>query len=278
MSKIAILTDSSCDLSAEYISELPIKVIPLRIVFEEKEYRDKIEITSDEIYEKMVEEIPKTSLPSPEDVLKGISDLEAQGYTDVIGLFISSGLSGTFNVIRNIADQYKGPMNIRIIDSFQVSMGLGYTVWEAAKIAASEGEVDEVIEVIKKTLKLIQVDFVVGTLDYLRKGGRISHFSGTVGELLQVKPILTIQDGSIETVKKVNGRKKSIRMLLEKTDEDKKRIPQYISVLHANAKKEAVLVKETLLEKYPEALVSVEEISAVVGVHTGPGLIGLVFY
>lgn len=278
MSKIAILTDSSCDLSKEYMETLPIKVIPLRIVFEDKEYRDRVEITSQEIYEKMEEEIPKTSLPSPEDVLRSIKDLEEEGYTDIIGLFISSGLSGTFNVVRNIADQYKGSMNIKIIDSFQVSMGLGYAVWEAAKAAKNEQSVEAVIGAIKQSLRLIEVNFVVGTLEYLKKGGRISHFSGTIGELLQVKPILSIQDGSIETIKKVNGRKKSIRALIEKTCDDKKRSPKYISVVHADAKEEARLVGEKLESLYPEASVEIGEISAVVGVHTGPGLIGLVFY
>ena len=276
MNKIAIITDSSSDLTAELIGDLPIEIIPLRIIFDNAEYRDRVDIGSKEIYDRMNTEIPKTSLPSPEDIVNVFEKLKSEGYTQVIGMFISSGLSGTFNVVKTIASKYEKYMEIEIIDSLQVSMGLGYLVLNAARLSLTDIEINDIIKEIKELREKISINFVVGTLEYLKKGGRIGHLSGVVGEILQIKPILTIQDGSIETVKKVKGRKKSIKSLLELSEHTSCENIEHISILHANAEEEASKIKNQLLLDCPDVKIEVMYISAVVGVHTGPGLIGIV--
>lgn len=278
MTKVAIITDSSCDLTPEIIGNLPIKIIPLRILFEETEYKDRVDIQSQEIYEKMRSEIPTTSLPAAADIIKVIENLKNQGYTDIIGIFISSGLSGTFNVAKTIAESYNDQLNITIIDSLQVSMGLGYMVLDAANRAVNNESVEEIMQEIINISDLIKVDFVVGTLKYLKKGGRIGHLSGTIGEMLQVKPILTIRDGSIETIKKVNGRKKSIKALIDIIEDKSNKDLTNIIILHADAREEAEKIREQLNQNHPQIKILVISISAVVGVHTGPGLIGIARY
>ena len=130
--KIAIVTDSTSDIPREIVEQYDIRVIPLRILYQDREYRDQIDITADEVYRRLEQEVPTTSLPAPGDVLALFEQLKSEGFTHVLAIHISSGLSGTAQLISHLAGQVED-MVIRVVDSRSISMGLGYTAIEAAR-------------------------------------------------------------------------------------------------------------------------------------------------
>ncbi|QZY56275.1 DegV family protein [Crassaminicella profunda] len=275
MNKIAIVTDSSCDLPDEVVQEYDIKILPLRIIYSSKEYRDRVEISAEEVYGKLEEEIPKTSLPSPEDVTDLFERLKEEGYTHVLGLFISSGLSGTYNMVKNLTDSFK-ELEIKLLDAKNLSIGLGFIVLQAAKEIKISNDFLKAYEKAEKGINNSKLFFVLKTLDYLRKGGRIGVVEGTIGELLGIKPVISVdEEGKYYSYTKVRGRKKSIEELYKIAKEKLTNKRCYVAVMHGYAEKEA----SNLLERIKE-IGNVEEtffgqISPVLGVHTGSGLIGL---
>ena len=195
--KVVIVTDSSCDLSDEQLEAFGIRMISLRITCQKAEYRDRVEISQDELYALMETELPKTSLPIPDDVAKLYDELAEEGATDVLHLCISSGLSGTYNMVRMLAEDYQDRMNIRVIDSKTLSGGLGQMVLEAAKALQNGASPDEAVEIAQKVRKNQLCVFVIKTLEYLRKGGRIGLVEGVLGSILQLKPIIFVNDDGI---------------------------------------------------------------------------------
>lgn len=275
MEKIAVITDSTCDLDQEILDQYHIKSIPLRIVYKDREYRDQIEISPEEIYALMPGEVPKTSLPTPEDALKVLNQLVSEGYTHILGVFISSGLSGTFNMMRGLAEDFTGAV-IEFVDSKSLSLGLGFPVLGAAKDVEAALTFEQVVANVKETCTKVKTFYVIKTLDYLKAGGRIGKVEGTIGELLDIKPIISInEEGVYYTIKKVRGRKKSIAQLLELVQE-KSGTPIRVGVLHGMAEEEGLEMK-ALIEKMDHVKeVLFTQISPVLTVHTGPGLLGLV--
>ncbi|WP_129600008.1 DegV family protein [Anaerophilus nitritogenes] len=278
MEKIAVITDSSCDLPQEWIQKYNIEVLPLRVIYSQQEFRDRVEISPQEVYENLEIETPKTSLPSPEDAKNLFHKLQEQEYTHVLGIFISSGLSGTYNMVKNVADEFE-KLTIELVDSKTLSMGLGFLVLEAAKEVYKNSNFAQIIEKIKKILHKSELFYVLKTLEYLRKGGRIGLVEGTVGEILGIKPIISIdEDGKYYTYKKVRGRKKSIDDIYSIVKEKIKDKRIDIAIMHGNAEEEAKKLLERIKDigNINETLFS--QISPVLGVHTGPGLIGVVTF
>ena len=209
--KTVIVTDSSCDLSDEQLSRYGIRMISLRIVCQNAEYRDRIDIQEDELYELLTRELPKTSLPLPEDVTSLYESLAQEGVTDVIHMSISSGLSGTFNMVRMITQDFEGRMRVHMVDSRTLSMGLGMMVLAAARALEEGATPEEAIE-RAQTVRRNQLGmFVIRTLEFLRKGGRIGKVEGVVGSLLQIKPIIYVNDeGIYATLAKARGYRSAV--------------------------------------------------------------------
>jgi len=197
MAKIAIISDSTSDLTLETIEKYNIRILPLRVIYTDGEYRDRVDITPEEIYSRFKEEIPTTSLPSPQDTTELFNKLKQEGYTHVIVVTISSGISGTMNMIRNIADSYEG-LSFEIIDSKSLTMGAGFAIIEGAKELEKAHDFEKAVNRIKEVLKKTKVYYVVQTLEYLKKGGRIGKVEGTIGELLNIKPIIAIKRSEAE--------------------------------------------------------------------------------
>ncbi|MEG2702711.1 MAG: DegV family protein, partial [Clostridia bacterium] len=209
--KTVIVTDSSCDLSDEQLAQYGVRMISLRVVCQNAEYRDRIDIQEDELYELLKKELPKTSLPLPEDVNDLYEQLASQQVTDVIHISISAGLSGTFNMVRMITEDFKDRMNIHIVDSKTLSTGLGMMVLEAGR-ALERGATPEAAIEAALTLRKTQLGmFVIRTLEFLRKGGRIGMVEGVVGSLLQIKPIIYVNnEGVYQTLAKSRGYKGAV--------------------------------------------------------------------
>lgn len=276
MGKVAIVSDSTSDLEAEIIEKYNIKILPLRVIYTDGEYKDRVDITPEEIYSRFNEEIPTTSLPSPQDTVDLFNQLRQEGYTHVIIVTISSGISGTMNMLRNMADSFEG-LVFEIIDSKLLSMGAGFAIIEGAKELEKTNDFEKTVNRIKAVLKKTRIFYVVKTLEYLKKGGRIGKVEGTIGELLNIKPIISVnEDGVYYSYKKVRGRSRSIEELLDIIKESARDRLVNIAVAHGDAFEEAqnLLKKVKALNNIKETVFT--QISPVLVVHTGPGLIGII--
>lgn len=276
--KVAIVTDTTCDLSDEVLKLNNIYMVPLQIIYETRSYRDRMEITADKVYGLLDKEIPKSSLPLPEDVKNILDRIVEDGYTDILYISISAGLSGTYNLIKLLAQEYT-KLNIEVVDSSTLSMGLGFLVLEAAKVINKTSDIKAAISRINTVRKSMSTMFVLNTLEYLRKGGRIGKVEGTVGNLLNIKPIIAVNDeGVYYTVTKGRGFKRAVSSMV---DEIKKRYegkPITIAVVYGEQIEGAKKLLETLKEKLDVTTTYITQVSPVLGMHTGPGLLGVVAF
>lgn len=275
MKKIAIITDSSCDLPVDIIKKFDIEVIPLRIIYKEGEYRDGVDITPDEVYDRLENEVPKTSMPSPADIIHTFQKLQDEGYTHCLVITLSSGLSGTYNTFKMVAQDFK--MDIEVIDSKGLSWVLGFLVMEAARLIQEKIDFREIIETIEHAKAKIKGFFIVDTLEYLKEGGRIGKVAATLGSMLNLKPIIAIdEEGKYYPFSIARGKKQALKKMMEPVLEQIKSTKSSIAILQGRAEKEA----EALLERFKElenvCELYISSISPALVVHTGPGLLGLV--
>ncbi len=277
-SKIAIVTDTTCDLSDEVLKLNNIYMVPMQIVYETRSYRDRMEITAEKVYDMLDKEIPKSSLPLPDDVKKILDKIVEEGYTDILYVSISAGLSGTYNLIRLLAQEYT-KLNIEVFDSTNLSMGLGFLVMEAAKVIKEKGDIKAALDRMKTIRKSMSTMFVLNTLEYLRKGGRIGKVEGTVGNLLNIKPIIAVnEEGVYYTVSKGKGFKKAVNTMVEEIKKRYEDKPISIAIVHGKQLEGAKMLLETLKEKLNITTSYITQASPVLGMHTGPGLLGIVAF
>ncbi|MGO1369460.1 MAG: DegV family protein [Senegalia sp. (in: firmicutes)] len=276
MKKIALITDSTCDLPKEIIDEYNIKIMPLKVIYSDGEYKDKVDIQPEDIYKRFSEEVPKTSLPSLGDCIDLFEKLKSEGYTHLIVTTISSGLSGTINMMKNAKNTVED-LEIEIIDSKSLSMGLGYPVLEGAKELKRTNDYVKTIERIKEVITKTDTFYVVETLEYLKKGGRIGRVEGTIGELLKIKPIISInKEGIYYTYKKIRGRNRSIKAIYDIVKERASKGKINVAVAHGNALDEGRALLDDIKKVKNVVETTFTQISPVLVVHTGPGLIGVI--
>lgn len=277
MEKIALITDTTCDLSETLLKKYNVEQLAFRIIYKDKDYKDKIEISSEEVYNNLQREIPTSSLPSMEDMENLFSELEEKGYTHVIAIVLSSGLSGIYNAVKIVSENHP-KLTTYVCDSKSISLGEGIVVLECAKMIKSGKSFVEIVKYIPNIISRIQTFFVVGTLEYLKKGGRIGKVAGTIGELLNIKPIVSIDnvDGKYYTYDKVRGRKQSLSRLIDIVKDILNKDKCSIYVMHGNAENEAKKIFE-MLKVLPNVTSAFFGgcISPVSGVHSGPGLVGV---
>ncbi|MDD3335546.1 MAG: DegV family protein [Eubacteriales bacterium] len=276
--KIMIVTDSSCDLSDEQLAKYGIRMISLRVVCQNAEYRDRVDIQEDELYALLEKELPKTSLPLPEDVSSLYEQIIADGYTDVLHFSISSGLSGTYNMVRMITEDFSDRLNIRVVDSKTLSTGLGMMVLEAARALEKGAAPDEAVEAALTVRKNQLGMFVIRTLEYLRKGGRIGMVEGVVGSILQIKPIIFVNDDGIyQTLAKARGFKNAIDTMLQEAKRFLGADKVNLSVVNGRAPEDAAALMERVKSEVDvQEGAFIAQVSPVLAIHTGPGLLGIV--
>ena len=275
MQKIALIVDSACDLSLETLKEKNIHLLPLRITYSHKEYRDKIDISADEIYDNLEKEVPKTSLPSAENMEEILVSLENEGYTHVIAITISSGLSGTFNSIRLALEDHP-QLTSYVFDTKILAMPEGLVALEVANLINDGKTFEEIVSEIPKIRRNITGYFTINTLEYLKRGGRIGKISGTIGEMLNLKPIVTVdEEGVYYTVCKARGRKQSILKLTNILKDELALGPCKVWVLQGGALEEGKSFMESTKDLKNIVSLDISQISPALGVHGGPGLLGL---
>lgn len=276
--KIALLTDSACDLPPEVIKEHSIHVLPLKIIYGTEEYSDRVDIQPEEVYEQMPARIPTTAMPGLGDIKEVFERIRKQGFNKVMAIHLSAGLSGTHDAVKMVAQEIKD-LHIEVFDSKVLGMALGFQVWEAAKDIGRGLDFARVLENVKQLRPKINIYYVLETLEYLRRGGRIGRVEAVLGDLLSLKPIISCDDdGKYFTPFKARGRAKSINKLAELVEKAVEQGSIKLAVVHGGAYEEAMKLKERL-QQLPHVKETVfGNISPALGAHTGPGLIGVCFY
>lgn len=280
--KIGFLVDSGSDVPIEIINKANMKVIPLKIIYKDKEYTDKIDIHAQDVYDRLEQEIPKTSLPSGEVISQMLQEFKNEGYEKVIAVTISSGLSGTNNMVRLMAENIE-ELDVFTLDTKNIGIGSGFLAIQAAEYVEKELEWEVIKEKLKQDVKKSKIFFHVPTLEYLQKGGRIGLVSSILGNVLNLKPVISCNDNGIyHTVAKVRGNKKSIQRAIDLAKEFAGDAKKYHLAIAYGGKTAEVQVEDIRLElknKLPNFVTLFEDqVSPALGVHTGPGLIGIGVY
>lgn len=276
--KIALLTDSCADLTPQLIEENHIYIVPLRIRCADGEYSDGIDIRNTDVYARLhAGELPQTSLPAGADIEKVLRQIAADGYDGIIAVMLSSGLSGTYNLMRLVSEECQG-ISVRVYDSRSGSLGMGMTLLQLAEDIRRGMGWEELTE--RRTPQLLQGArpfFSVDTLEYLQKGGRIGKVTATAGTLLQIKPILTFaEDGQLQSVAKVRGRNQVIDKLVALTVKACGGHQRYnLAVANGGAPAEMELVRSKLTEALPNFdHIWAGEIDGTLSVYIGDGILG----
>lgn len=279
MDKIALMTDSACDIDKETIDNYNVTILPFRIIYKNREYIDKIEITPEEIYDNMKYEIPGSSLPSIECMDKAYEKFESEGYTHVIAVVISSGLSGTYNALKLLSKRHQSILTY-VCDSKSTSIGEGVILKECGKLIQEGNSFQQIINKIPEIKKKMHFFFVFGTLEYARKGGRIGRLSGSIGQLLDIKPIVYFdsEQGICHSYDKVRGRKRSLNRMIEIGRKITEKSKCDIYIVHGNAKQDAEKIRDMILQlSNIENIYMIGQISPIVGVYSGPGTVGICY-
>ena len=274
--KIAVLADSGSDISQTKPGQ-PLFVLPLRIVIDGKEYVDKVDISLKEVLSKLDDSKITTSLPSQNDIQNTLDEIKKQGFTHVICIPISKGLSGTMNIIRQIAEDYKG-LVIEIIDTKNISMASGYSSLDALEMIEQNKSFKEIIEQVNERLTNKKVFFTVDKLQYLKRGGRIGLVVATVAELLKIKPVITCNENGIYyTVKKERGYQRAVNQLVEKVAEFTKNQKSYdITILNSDSQLDLKAFENQIKTSCPNIRnLAISTITPALAIHTGPEAIGI---
>ena len=278
MAKVMILTDSSAYLPKEIVEQYPIAVLPLTLIWEDKPYRDGVDITPDEFYTRLSKSntMPQTSQVTVHQYEEMFQKYLDEGY-EVLSLGISQGISSSYDSAQQALKLFKDKPVV-VMDTRLVSMALGFQVLAAARAAQQGASLEECIQVAKDAYPKIGVYFTVDTLKYLAAGGRIGGAKRLLGTALNIKPVLEIRDGKIELVESVISKKKAIKRMVamvEKGIDGRK--PLRISVFHALEHEAASELLSELKERLGAEEAILSHVSPVVGAHVGPGTISIAY-
>jgi len=278
---VKILADSACDLPLEFYQENNVALIPLKVLIDENEYEDLRTIQPIEVYDSIrAGNHPKTSQPSQLEFQKAFVEL-AKNNQQGIYIAFSSQLSGTYQTAVMVYDQVKEEypnIDLTIIDTKCASLGVGLCVREAARLANNNASKDEIVRDVQFRSSHMEHLFTVEDLDYLAKGGRLSKASAFLGGLLNIKPLLNVEDGKLVPIEKIRGKKKLLNRIIEVmkqrgTDFES----QVIGISHADDLTTANEMKEKFLQEFNPQEVIITSVGASIGSHTGPGTIAIFF-
>ena len=276
--KVAIVTDSTAYLPEECLKQYNISVTPLSVIWGEQVYRDGVDILPSEFYRRLVDSkvMPTTSQVTPAVLQGKFQTRLEQGY-DVLGIFLSSKISGTAQSAIQARDMIPGAeKKITIVDSLWTTMAMGLPVLTAARAAQAGEQLAECQKVAESACANSGVLFVVETLEFMRRGGRIGGAQALFGTVLNIKPILEMRAGRIEPVEKVRTKQKAVRHMLDVVTERIKGKPAIrLAVTHANAEAEALSLLESACAELDPVETFSCPLSPVIGTHVGPGTLAL---
>jgi len=273
---VKIVTDSSADLPAELAGELGITVVPLYVRFGNDVYRDRIDINEDEFYQRLQHDPvhPSTTQPSPQDFADVYQKLvpEADG---IVSIHISAKLSGTCNSALQAKEMTGDGCPIEVIDSQTLTMSLGMISIAAAKAANAGGSLSEVVDVVNKIIPITHLLGLLDTLKYLALGGRIGKAKALLGSVLNVKPILTLKDGEVAPAGQVRSRSKGIDRLFDFVQNASS--VEELAIVYNTTPDEAQALAERTAGIFPREKITIARLGPMLGVHTGPGILFVVY-
>lgn len=272
---VRVVTDSTADLPPETAQELEITVVPLHVLFGEESYRDGIDLTSEEFFRRLehAPQLPRTSQPSVGEFQQTYERLAEQ--TDrILSIHVSSRFSGTVATAQQAARALADRCQVEVIDSGTVSMALGMPAVAAAQAARQGASLEACAEAARSVLRRQRQAVALDTLEYLRRGGRIGRAQAFLGGLLRLKPILTIRDGEAFPLTRVRTHQKALEEMLRICLSEG--AVEEAAVMHATSPEDARFLADEVRRRQPGASVRIGRFGPVLGVHGGPGMIGLV--
>lgn len=276
--KVAIVTDGACSLTPAQGEQFGIHIAPVYVAFGEKTYRAGIDLDNEEFYRFLSasKKLPTTAQPTAADFVNIYNQL-AEEAEEIITIVISHHMSATIQsaeMARNLFDK----VPVHIVDSETVSLGLGMMAIAAARAAEQGQDAQAVLNLVESIKQKMNVIFTVNTLEYLYKGGRIGGATAFLGTALDIKPILYIKNGRIEPLERQRTRKRSVSRLLALMEQSVGKQPVHVAILHGNASEEARQLKQSIQSQFNCVELISSDMGPVIGVHAGPGTLGLVFY
>lgn len=280
---VKILTDSACDLPEEIIKKYNIEVLPIILIKDDKEYLDKITIKPEKVYEDMRNgESYKTAQISANSFKEKFSEYGTRDES-VIYISFSSGLSGTYQtsmIVKDmVAEQYPN-LDLDIIDTKAASLGFGLIVLYAAKLAKKDKDKEEILKAIEFYKENMEHIFTVDDIEYLFRGGRVTRTQAFVGGLLNIKPVLHVDDGKLIPLEKVRGKTKVYKKILEIMEDRSKHAnlkEQIIGISHGDDLEAALKLKKLIYERFGAETFLINMIGGSIGAHSGPGTLALFF-
>jgi DegV family protein with EDD domain len=269
---VKIVTDSVADLPSQVVKELDITVISILVRWGEELYRDGIDLTAEQFYERLKRSRipPSTSVPSPGTFAEAYDKL-AEEANEILAIIVTSRLTGTYNVALQSIGLMKRKCRVEVIDSKCATMAEGFVVMKAAQAARAGASLDEVMEVTRKTIPRVDFLSTFDTLEYLKRGGRIGKAQAFLGSILKVNPLITLRDGVVEPAGRTRSRAKAIDRLCEFAMSYSH--IEEIAIEEATTPNDADRIAERLSAKFPKERIYRSKPSPVIGAHTGPGFL-----
>lgn len=271
---VRIVTDSTCDLPADEAERHGITVVPLSVFFGDEGLLDGVDITAADFYDRMTayKGLPRTSQPSVELFQDAYRSLAGDG-VEIVSIHVSSKLSGTLNAASVAREVVKDEVHVDLIDSYNVSLGLGLIVLEAARAAQAGATVPEVVATARRAMDRVSVHVVVDTLEYLQKGGRIGRARSFLGSVLSIKPIIRVEDGEVAPFERVRTRSKAVERMFELASNMPRAKEMFIGCSGDDT--DALALIERLRPLLPHTDLKLGYLGPVVGVYTGPNALGI---
>lgn len=267
---VRIVTDSGADLPEELAKELGITVVPIYVRFGEEVYRDRVTISEDEFYERLTHDPvhPNTTQPGPQDFLEAYQESSADA-DGIVSIHISGKLSGTVNSAVMARDMLGGECPVEVVDSETLSMSLGLIVIAAAEMAKAGESMDKIVEWVKQAIPKSSLLFLLDTLEYLKRGGRIGRAKAMLGSILNVKPMLTVKDGVLEPAGQVRTRAKGMDKLIEYVKNAGN--IQDLAIVYNTTPDEAQALAERIGSVFDREKIRTARLGPGLGTHGGPG-------
>jgi DegV family protein with EDD domain len=262
----------------DIVASHQIEVVPLQVLFGSDAYRDGVDISTYDFYRRLKEakELPHTSQPSAGEFAEAYKRLTADG-SSVVSIHISSKLSGTVASAQAARDMVLGG-RVSVVDTMTASMAMGLVVIRAAEAARAGHSHEDVVALAEDLSTKVEIQFIVDTLEYLQKGGRIGGAAALLASMLSVKPVLTVREGRVEALERVRTKSKAVERLVERIGDAAAGGRLHLAVLHGNAPAEANALAESLQARFNPVEIYTGEVGPTIATHTGPGVVGAAFY
>ena len=274
---VRIVTDSTCDIPAELAEELGIRIVPIYVMFGQETYRDRIDMDTDEFFDRLVTNNvhPTTSVPAPKDFADVYNEL-AEETDEIISIHLTAKESGTCNSAVLARDLVEKKCHIEVVDSQSITISLGMLVIAAARAARSGANLDQVADLVRRNVPRVHLMFLVDTLKYVVRGGRLNRASGLVGSVLRVRPLLAMRDGDLSPVGVARTKAKAVERLYNFAKGFSK--VRELAVAYTTDRDEADSLLQRLKSAVPDATGYLARVGPSLGTHAGPGAMGVAIW